>query len=180
MPHAAANRIRRTRGGLVQHPDHVAGDHGLHIGCAPAPQVIPFDPRVELGIIGLGTDHVEVARQRDNGRWSSSERRQYGRVAATVVKVHIEAAPREDVRDEAGAGKHLVDTFVGAVRDRRNPDQICCEPDDPGRPIGGVLDFQLGGTASDGDRHLGPLGRHFAQTFHQRSELRPFAPEPGW
>ncbi len=44
----------------VFHPHQVGGNHGFHIRCAAPMQVIAFDARGELAVIGFGFDHVEV------------------------------------------------------------------------------------------------------------------------
>jgi hypothetical protein len=45
----------------ILHPNHVGGNDGFHVRGAAAPEIVAFDARGELGVVGVGFDNVEVA-----------------------------------------------------------------------------------------------------------------------
>ena len=74
----------------ILHPDHIGGDDCLHIGRPAAPQVVAFDPRLELGVVGIGLDDVEMAAEHHGRPGPARKPGQDGREPALVDDPDLE------------------------------------------------------------------------------------------
>ena len=157
----------------ILHPHQVRGDDSLHIRCAAAPEIIAFDARGELAIVGFRLDHVEVTGEQNLPLTPSPSRPErasgvrvglgglgQGKRAYTAgyfpsKYARLKPVPAQVIIDKGPRAMDFVQAFVRAGGDRWDADQLLGKVEDFAGLIGiGHFDHHACSTRAESHRRV--------------------------